>query len=101
VGSDTFLYIDRLDSLKLNDGGASLDIIRDFHHAQGDTIDLHMIDANANKKGNQDFDFIGTKAFPGTAGELHFEKVGSITFVYADTDGINGVVKLVEHDFLI
>lgn len=89
-GADQFIYIDRLDSLKLNDGGAALDVIKDFSHSDGDRIDLHAIDANGNTKGNQDFTFIGSQDFSGKAGELRFEKDGGDTYVYADTDGING-----------
>jgi Ca2+-binding RTX toxin-like protein len=62
-------------------GAANRDVITDFHHGNnvtGDDIDLHDIDANTHKGGNQAFHFIGSQAFHshGTHhvyGELHYK----------------------------
>ena len=62
-------------------GAALRDIIRDFHHAQGDRIDLSTIDADQRPghAGNQAFVYIGAQTFdhyhhlhPGTVGMLRF-----------------------------
>lgn len=67
LGADTFVYQGTADSLR-----GSKDTIMDFNHGQGDLIDLHSIDANTMKAGNQAFSFIGTSAFSGHARELHY-----------------------------
>ncbi|CAN5220519.1 hypothetical protein BH10PSE7_BH10PSE7_04800 [soil metagenome] len=48
------------------------DVIKDFSHAQGDTIDLSDIDANTHASGNQTFKFIGADAFRGDEGDLRY-----------------------------
>ncbi len=52
--------------------GANADRIIDFSHAQGDRVDLARIDARFTVAGNQAFSFIGTAAFTGVAGQLHY-----------------------------
>ena len=52
--------------------GRAADVIKDFHHAQGDKIDLSDIDANMTLPGDQAFHFIGGHKFHHKAGELHF-----------------------------
>jgi Ca2+-binding RTX toxin-like protein len=52
--------------------GRAPDVIKDFHHAQGDKIDVSDIDANTKVDGLQGFHFIGGKSFHHKAGELHF-----------------------------
>lgn len=47
------------------------DIISDFHHRQGDRIDLNEIAAKS--LGEDTFDFIGNAGFGGHAGELRFD----------------------------
>lgn len=61
--------------------------ILDMQASSGDRIDLHLIDANEGKGGNQIFAFIGTDKFSGHGGELRYEKAGSDTWIYGDTDG--------------
>jgi Ca2+-binding RTX toxin-like protein len=81
TGSDTFLF-------KTGDSGktrATADTIYDF--TSKDDIDLTGWDANSGKKGVQDFDFIGTRAFTGHAGELHYVKGKSDTWIEGDTNG--------------
>ncbi len=70
IGKDTFDFNTSLEIGK----GASRDSILDFTHSQHDKIDLSSIDANSKKAGNQAFSFIGSKAFDGKAGEIHFIK---------------------------
>ncbi|SCY94936.1 NosD domain-containing protein [Microvirga guangxiensis] len=74
----------------------SADYITDFSRKQGDKIDLSAIDANATKKGNQAFSFIGTGDFT-KAGQVRYEKEGKYTYVYLNTDNdkaAEAVIKL-------
>lgn len=81
-GSDTFIFRSVKDSTVAI---AGRDTIFDF--TKQDHIDLHYMDANSTRSGNQEFDFIGTKAFSGDAGELRFEKKASDTYIYGDLNG--------------
>jgi Ca2+-binding RTX toxin-like protein len=82
LGSDIFDYNRLGDS---RDGKA--DRILDFTQGQ-DRIDLSSIDADSALAENQMFNFIGTAAFSGTAGELRFETVTTgKTNILADVDG--------------
>jgi Ca2+-binding RTX toxin-like protein len=66
---------------------ALADTITDMLGAKGDRIDLHLIDADEAKSGNQKLHFIGNDAFSGHAGELRFARSDGDTYVYGDTDG--------------
>jgi Ca2+-binding RTX toxin-like protein len=66
---------------------ANRDTIHDFKRADHDEIDLHLMDANSKKQGNQAFDFIGTQSFHHQAGELRYVQKGGDTFVYGDVNG--------------
>jgi serralysin len=66
LGSDIFDYRRVSDSLP-----NSRDVIEDFSPGV-DKIDLSGIDANSNAAGDQEFLFLGNKAFTGNAGELNF-----------------------------
>lgn len=79
-GDDTFVYQSLRDSTM-----RSRDVILDWTGKS--TIDLHDIDANTKKAGNQDFRFIGTKDFTGKAGEVQYKMKASDTYIYADVDG--------------
>ena len=70
-GADIFGFLQRTDSAV----GTARDIIADFLPGF-DIIDLSNIDANTKLSGNQAFNFIGSGAFTGVAGQLHF--VGGI-----------------------
>lgn len=83
-GADVFAFISLADS-KATPAGR--DRILDFSHAQHDQIDLRLIDANADRAGNQRFHFIGNHAFDGKAGELDAVALGGKTLVRADVDG--------------
>lgn len=80
-GADTFVFATG-DSGKTH---ATADTIFDFTKA--DHIDLTGWDANSKVKGVQDFDFIKAHAFKGHAGELHFVKTSSDTWIEGDTNG--------------
>jgi serralysin len=69
-GADRFIFLKLSDSVV----GANRDVIWDFSHSQSDKIDVSAID---------DFDFIGSKAFSDTAGELRFKN----HILAGDTDG--------------
>jgi Ca2+-binding RTX toxin-like protein len=62
--------------------GAGRDVIADFQ-AGTDRIDLAGIDANANRAGNQAFDFVGSAKFSSSAGELRYAN----GMVSGDIDG--------------
>ena len=80
---DTFAYKTLADSKK----GASRDVITDFSVAN-DTIDLDALDAKKGG-GNQDFKFIGQRAFHHKAGELHFkiDAAHDRTIIQGDVNG--------------
>lgn len=80
-GADSFVF-------KTGDSGVTkktADIVRDF--AKVDTLDLSGWDADASKKGDQAFDFIGRAKFGGEAGELRFAREDTKTWIEGDTDG--------------
>ena len=83
-GADTFQYRAINESTVSN---AGRDVIEDFRRAQGDEIDLHLIDADATSAGNQAFSFIGSQAFGHEAGQLRAVYAGANTVVSGDTNG--------------
>ncbi|MCP9480470.1 M10 family metallopeptidase C-terminal domain-containing protein [Shimia sp. CNT1-13L.2] len=103
-GADAFSFFNVSDSAL----GAH-DHIIDF--IQGDDrIYISAIDANTGAAGDQDFTFIGTTAFSGTAGELRYFKGGGRTAIRADVDGdgnadfsldLGLLVDLTAGDFLL
>ncbi len=103
LSADHFVFADVV-------GGAGVDTIIDFSHAQSDKIDLSGVDANTTLGGDQGFVFIGASAFHDVAGELRFVVSGSNTTVMGDTNGdgvadftlnLTGVTTLVSGDFLL
>lgn len=88
-GSDRFVY----DNVGDSPANANADEIRDFSHAQGDRIDLRLIDADTATVGDQAFSFIGAAEFSHHAGELRAVVAGGLTTVTADVDG-NGTADL-------
>jgi Ca2+-binding RTX toxin-like protein len=104
AGRDAFRFERPADSRP-----SAFDRITDFKAGE-DVIDLRAIDANAKLRGNQSFDFIGSKGFTKKAGQLRVEKVGGETFVDADVNGdgradfslvLEGNVTLREGYFLL
>jgi Ca2+-binding RTX toxin-like protein len=80
LGNDSFVFQSASDSTV-----GAMDRIIDF--TAGDSIDLAQIDANSGVADDQAFDFVGSAAFSGTAGELRYEASAENTFVYGDTNG--------------
>lgn len=89
---------------------STCDRIVDFSQDQGDSIDLHLVDADTATAGRQDFAFIGTGAFTGAAGQLRYEVINDNTYVYGDTNGdgaadfmirLDGGHALVGGDFIL
>ncbi|MGK9234447.1 calcium-binding protein [Inquilinus limosus] len=99
AGADHFVFGATGESV-----GTARDIIADFSHAQGDRINLALIDANAKVAGDQAFTFIGTQAFHGVAGELRAAVVGGYTHVDGDVNGdkvIDLHIALANHPALV
>lgn len=79
-GADRFVYSAVSDSTV-----SAYDVIMDF--TAGDLIDLSAVDADSGTAGRQQFSFIGSGAFSGTAGELRYEDFGGQGAFFGDTDG--------------
>ncbi len=79
AGADTFLFRDA-------DVG-STDRIMDFARLEGDKISLRGIDSNTGVAGDQNFAFIGTKAFGKIAGELRAVTQNGNTTLMGDVNG--------------
>lgn len=116
AGRDTVFGGSGADSFVFREGdfagstAAAADKIGDFSQADGDVIDLSLVDADTLTTGDQGFNFIGSGEFTNTAGELRTEVINGHTFVWGDTDGdgtadfiirVNGSHALVEGDFII
>lgn len=94
-GADTFVFDATNESLTTNP-----DVIGDFSHAEGDTIQLSSIGS---------FSFLGTSAFTGAGNEIRYGSDGSgNTLVHVDTNGdsvddmvikLIGNISLVSSDF--
>jgi Ca2+-binding RTX toxin-like protein len=110
-GADTFDY-DDVSEIGI---GSDRDVITDFVHLT-DRIDLSTIDANGSAPGNTAFTFIGSAAFSGAKGQLHFSTVDlpghalDKTFVEGDLDGdksadfriqLTGAINLTAADFVL
>ena len=105
AGKDVFLFAKLTDSTAK--GGS--DFITDFNRME-DKFDLRPIDADADRKGNQSFDFIGKQKFGMEDGEIRYAFKGGDTIVQADVNGdgkadfsfvIDGEVKLTEGMFFL
>ncbi|WP_340588070.1 calcium-binding protein [Erythrobacter alti] len=105
-GADTFVWDDG------DFGGtkaSNADRIYDFSSAQGDLIDLSLVDAIFG--GDDDaFTFIDNEGFSGTAGELRWQHLGDNTMIYMDIDGdaqadyailLDGTLNLSQADFVL
>jgi serralysin len=75
AGADTFVLQSATDSYTFFE---SRDLIRDFHHSQGDKIDLHLISAAFHLHGS---------SFTHVADELIQSRHGSKTIVQGDVNG--------------
>lgn len=63
------------------------DRVADFSRAQGDKIDLSLIDADPGAFGNNAFTWRGTLGFSGDAGQLRWIVSGTNALVLGDLDG--------------
>ena len=78
----------------------AMDLITDFNRAQGDLIDVNLVDANVYANGNQAFTFIGANAFSGTPGEINYIHVGNETIIQMQTGtspDIEGAIRISRH----
>ncbi|MRX52353.1 calcium-binding protein, partial [Paracoccus sp. S-4012] len=82
AGADDFIFESVRDSAT-----TGADIVQDFSRAQGDKIDLRLIDADIQTIADEDFVFIGEVGFSGNAGELRYDRVGMVTNISGDVDG--------------
>jgi Ca2+-binding RTX toxin-like protein len=105
MGDDIFLFSSVKDSATKTGRDTIIDFIRNE-----DDIDLRRIDADEDRRRNQDFDFIGTQKFHKDAGELRYEIKGGNAIVSGDTDGdgkadfsviLDEVTKLKASDFML
>jgi Ca2+-binding RTX toxin-like protein len=64
---------------------STADVISDFNVAQGDRIDVSLVDANVYANGDQAFTFIGNAALSGTPGEINYVYVGGDTIIQLQT----------------
>ncbi|WP_052120914.1 calcium-binding protein [Inquilinus limosus] len=99
AGADHFVFGATSESV-----GSGRDVITDFSHAQGDRINLALIDANTTAAGDQAFKFIGAQAFHGVAGELRAFVSGGIAYVDGDVNGdkvIDLHIALTNHPTLV
>jgi Ca2+-binding RTX toxin-like protein len=105
-GSDIFVFADG----DFGNSQATADKIADFHHNEADQIDLSLVDADTLLGGDQAFTFIGTSAFTHTAGELRYQEINGLTFLYGDMDGdgvkdmmikLSGLHAMVSADFVL
>lgn len=100
-GNDTFIFKSAAETGHKEDR----DVIEDFERGR-DRIDLSRFDANSNRKGHQEFDYIGKDEFSGDAGELRV-KNGVLS---GDRDGdgsadfqigLTGIKGLPESDLIL
>lgn len=107
LGADRFVW-------NLNDFGTGLragaDRVADFSQADGDVIDLSLIDASTALAGNNAFTFIGAAAFSGVGGQLRFVQATGHTYIEGDRNGdgtadfairLDGLITLGAGDFLL
>jgi len=108
TGADSFTYGAVTDSTV---AAAGRDAIVDFSHAEGDRIDLSLIDADGNAaNGNTAFSFLGGGAFTGAGHELRMAVIGGVQVVQADLTGdkvpdmqinVTSATALVAGDFVL
>jgi Ca2+-binding RTX toxin-like protein len=106
-GADSFVYA----AISESAVGANADRITDFSHAQGDRIDLSLLDANGTAPGNGIFSFIGSGLYTGVAGQLRCAVTSpGVTTVAGDVNGdkvsdfhitLTGNLTLVASDFVL
>jgi VCBS repeat-containing protein len=106
-GADRFVFDDDDFSSAVRSGS---DLIRDFVRADGDKIDLSLVDAITGTEADDAFTFLGTGAFTGQAGQLRYELSGTTAYLLGDQNGdgtadfvvrLSNVADLIQSDFLL
>lgn len=106
AGADIFWYTAATES---GPAASARDYIADFTRGS-DQINLSDIDANAVVAGNQAFSFLGSAAFTGRAGQVHFYREGATLIVSGDLNGdrvadfaitVAGATTLTAADFVL
>ncbi len=108
AGADRFLFA----SGEMGTNLQRADTITDFSRADGDRIDLSLVDPDATRSDDDvdGFTFIGRAAFSGAVGELRYDYGGDQTLIAADTDGdargdlflrLDGRIALAARDFVL
>ena len=87
-GTDTFIWKSAADAADTTGADRILDFVSGI-----EKIDLSAIDANSTTAANDAFQFIGTNAFTGVAGQLRYDVDSAGVNIYGDMDG-NGVADL-------
>ena len=91
---------------------STADRILDFSHAQGDRIDLKLVDANSTNGSstNEAFSWTGTDSFHQKPGELRYQQINGNTYIFGDVNGdgsadfciqLGGLHALGAGDFLL
>ena len=84
AGPDLFEFLSIAESTVAN---AGRDRIMDFNAAEGDQIDLRILNTRLVDSGKPAFTFIGSDPFSHTAGELNFVGSGAAAFLKGDVNG--------------
>jgi peptidase M10/serralysin-like protein len=83
-GADTFVWKSTAETSAANNLADIVGV--DFNFAEGDRLDLHLIDSDGNpNNGNQDFVFINNATFT-AAGQVRFTLEPGDTFIQINTD---------------
>lgn len=107
LGADQFVF--RTVS-ETTTAAAGRDIVQDFNRIAGDKIDLRSMDADSSVALNQAFTYIGSAAFDGRHGLLHFAASGANLLVTGDINGdkiadfsilVVNTAALIASDFLL
>ena len=105
--ADRFIFASAAESTTTS---AGRDVLRDFDRAEGDKIDLRLIDARSGTATNDAFAFIGSAGFSGVKGQLQWLDSGSHVLVRGDINGdrvadfailVTNVASLQGTDFLL
>ena len=91
-GLDSVLGLAGLDRFRfqqaaLGPAASNATTMEDFNRADGEKLDLGLIDAIAGTLIDEPFSFIGTAAFDGTPGQLRWEDQGTVRMIQGNTGG--------------
>jgi Ca2+-binding RTX toxin-like protein len=109
-GTDTFSYASFARANESPTGFFVRDVINDFSHAQGDVIDLHLLDASPSNPAIDAFEFLGKGPTIDAPGQIEYVFENNTTVVRINTEGSNapemeiqlqGTIDLVASDFLL